>query len=219
MSLETIKKLREKTGAGILDCQNALKESQQNWDKALEWLKKRGLAQAEKKALRETKQGRIASYLHGDGRIGVLLEVSIETDFAGRSEDFKNFTHQLCLHITALNPLFISKEDIPLDIIEKEKAIFTEQAKREGKKSAIIDKITQGRINKWCAEVCLMEQVFLPTAQSDSPKTVAERLKEMVALLRENILIRRFVRFEMGEEIQKNMYPASCPRITGTPSQ
>ena len=211
MSLESIKKLREKTGAGILDCQNALKESQQNWDKALEWLKKRGLAQAEKKALREAKQGRISSYLHGDGRIGVLLEVCVETDFAGRSSDFKNFNHQLCLHITALNPLFIQREDIPSDMIEKEKELLKEQAKREGKKDSLLDKITEGRINKWYAEVCLMEQVFLPTAQGDSPKTVAESLKEMVALLRENILIRRFVRFEMGEEIQKNTYAFSTP--------
>ena len=148
MSLESVKKLREKTGAGILDCQNALKESQQNWDKALEWLKKRGLAQAEKKALRETNQGRVSSYLHGDGRIGVLLEVSVETDFASRSEDFKNFTHQLCLHITAMNPQFIQKEDIPLQIIEKEKALFKEQAKREGKKDSITDKIAEGRFKQ-----------------------------------------------------------------------
>ena len=211
MNLESIKKLREKTGAGILDCQNALKESQQNWDKALEWLKKRGLAQAEKKALRATNQGRISSYLHGDGRIGVLLEVSVETDFAGRSEDFKTFTHQLCLHITATNPLFIQREDIPQNIIDKEKALFKEQATREGKKPAIIDKIAEGRFNKWCAEVCLMEQIFLPTAQEDSPKTVAQSLKEKVALLRENILIRRFVRFEMGEEIKNNGYAFSLP--------
>ena len=200
MNLENIKKLRAQTGAGVLDCQKALEESQQNWDQAIEWLKKRGLARAEKKALREAKQGRVATYTHGEGRVGVLVEVSVETDFAARGEDFKTFTHQLCLHITAMNPLFIQKKDISPETLEKERALFKEQALREGKKEAITDKIAEGRIKKWCSEVCLMEQIFLPTMQSDSPKTVEAILKEMMAKLGENILIRRFVRFEMGEK-------------------
>ena len=201
MSLTDIKNLRIKTGAGVLDCQKALQESQDNFEKALEWLKKRGLARAEKKTLRLAKEGRVDTYVHGEGRIGVLLEVNIETDFAARSEDFKTFVHQLCLHIAAMNPLFIRREDVPSEMSQKEKSIFKEQAQREGKKEVVLDKIVEGRMNKWFAEVCLMEQIFLMSSQNEESKTVEEVVKDMIAKLGENILIRRFVRFELGEEL------------------
>ena len=200
MSVEEIKNLRAKTGAGILDCKKALQESKQNFDKALEWLKKRGLARAEKKSLREAKEGRVSAYLHGEGRIGVLVEVNVETDFAARGEDFKTFVHQLCLHVAAMNPLFISREDVPAEAIKKEEAVFKEQAQREGKKPAVLDKVVEGRMSKWFSEVCLMDQIFLTSSQGDEPKTVEASVKDMIAKLGENILIRRFVRFELGEQ-------------------
>jgi len=200
VGIDEIKKLRAQTGAGILDCKKALQESRQDYSKALEWLKKRGLARAAKKSLRQAKAGRVSSYVHGEGRIGVLLEVNVETDFAARGESFKAFVHQLCLHITAMNPLFIQREDVPQTLIQKEKAVFREQAKREGKKEAVLDKIAEGRINKWFSEVCLKEQIFLTSSQSDEPQSVGEALKDMIARLGESVLIRRFVRFELGEE-------------------
>ena len=201
MSITEIKNLRAKTGAGILDCKKALQESQQNFGKALEWLKKRGLARAEKKSLRQAKEGRVSAYLHGEGRIGVLAEVNVETDFAARGEDFKTFVHQLCLHIAAMNPLFISREDVPEETSKREEALLREQAQREGKKPAVLDKVVEGRMNKWFAEVCLMDQIFLSSSQSDEPKTVEASLKDMIAKLGENIQIRRFVRFELGEQV------------------
>lgn len=204
MSLNEIKNLRAKTGAGVLDCKKALQESEQNFEKALEWLKKRGLAQAEKKSLRQAKEGRVSAYLHGEGRIGVLVEVNVETDFAARGEDFKTFVHQLCLHIAAMNPLFIQRADMPEEVRKKEETILKEQTQREHKKPpAVLDKIVEGKMNKWFSEVCLMEQIFLSSSQGDEPKTVEASLKDMIAKLRENILIRRFVRFELGEEYLK----------------
>ena len=211
MSLDEIKSLRAKTGAGVLDCKKALQESKQNFEKALEWLKKRGLARAEKKSFRQAKEGRISTYLHGEGRIGVLVEVNVETDFAARGEDFKTFVHQLCLHIAAMNPLFVQREDIPEETRKKEEAILKEQKQREHKKPpAVLDKIVTGKMNKWFAEVCLMEQIFLSSSQGDEPKTVEASLKDMISKLGENILIRRFVRFELGEECSPTANGASA---------
>ena len=203
MSVAEIKTLRAKTGAGVLDCKTALLESGQDFEKALKWLKARGLARAEKKALRLAKEGKVASYLHGEGRIGAMVEVNVETDFASRGEDFKIFTHQLCLHITAMNPLFISREEVPKSLCEKEKSVFREQALREGKKASVLDKITEGRMNKWFSEICLKEQIFLSSMQTEQPKTVEESLKDLISKLGENVVIRRFVRFELGEQISK----------------
>ena len=202
MSLAEIKTLRAKTGAGVLDCQKALKESAGDFEKAVLYLKKKGLARAEKKSVRLAKQGRISTYLHGEGRIGVVTEVNVETDFAARGQDFKNFTHQLCLHIAAMNPLFIRREDVPSDLKQKEKEVFREQARQEGKKASILDKVVEGRMNKWFSEACLLEQTFLSSTQSDSPKTVEASLKDLIARLGENVQIRRFVRFELGEAEQ-----------------
>ena len=198
--IEAIKNLRASTGAGILDCKKALQESGQNTEKAMEWLKKRGLAKAAKKAGRSAKQGVVSSYLHGEGRIGVLVEVNTETDFAARSQQFKTFVHHLGLHIAAMSPLFICQEDIPADLWEKEKAIFMEQAQREGKKSSVLDKVVQGRLLKWTEEICLLKQTFLVSTQSDKPLSVELALKSAAAELGENVVIRRFVRFELGEQ-------------------
>ena len=196
---EFIKRLRTVSGAGILDCKNALQETDNNFEKAVEWLKKRGLARAGKKALRETRQGLISSYLHGEGRIGVLVEVNIETDFAARGTDFKDFVHKLCLHIAAMNPLVIDSKEMSEDMKKKEEEVFREQAKREGKSSAVLDKVVEGRMRKWFSEVCLLEQTFLSSTQTDKPQSVKQTLTELIARLGENVVIRRFVRFELGE--------------------
>ncbi|MDE0518359.1 MAG: translation elongation factor Ts [Bdellovibrionales bacterium] len=201
MSLEEIKHLRAKTGAGVLDCKKAWEESGQDFNKALEWLKKKGLARAEKKSLRQAKEGKISAYLHGQGRIGVLVEVNVETDFAARGEVFKEFTHQLCLHIAAMDPLFVKREEVPKERVKKEEAIFRAQVEKEGKKEVVRDKIVKGKMEKWFSEICLLEQVFLISAQSDEIKTVEAALKDIIAQLGENVCIRRFVRFELGEEI------------------
>ena len=201
MSVGEIKHLRAKTGAGILDCKKALEESGQDFGKALDWLKKKGLARAEKKSLRQAKEGKVSAYLHGDGRIGVLVEVNVETDFAARGDFFKTFTHQLCLHIAAMNPLFIRRENVPEEMMKKEEAIFRAQIKKEGKKDTMLDKIIKGKMDKWFSEICLLEQIFLISSQSDEIKTVETVLKDVIAKLGENVQIRRFVRFELGEEV------------------
>lgn len=200
MGIIEVKNLRAQTGAGILDCKKALQENKQNIKEALKWLKKNGLLKAAKKSSRVAKEGRVSSYIHGDGRVGVILEVNVETDFAARSEDFKTFTHQLCLHIVAMNPLYIKKEEIPKNVKQEEEKIFQEQIKKEGKKLNIIDKIVEGKINKWFSEVCLMEQIFLSSSQGNDPKTVEDTLKDIISRLGENVVISRFVRFELGEE-------------------
>ncbi|MDE0119521.1 MAG: translation elongation factor Ts [Bdellovibrionales bacterium] len=209
MSVEEIKHLRAKTGAGVLDCKKAWEESGKDFNRALDWLKKKGLARAEKKSLRQAKEGKISAYLHGEGRIGVLVEVNVETDFAARGEVFKEFTHQLCLHIAAMDPLFIQREEVPKERVEREEAIFRAQVKKAGKKDSVLDKIIQGKMNKWFSEVCLLEQIFLMSAQSKEAKTVEAALKDVIAQLGENVRIRRFVRFELGEE--------SLPSSEGSP--
>ncbi len=198
MKLSLIKNLRALTGAGVMDCQLALQESQYDEKKALQWLKKKGLSLAQKKFHRLAKQGCVSSYLHNRGRIGVLVEVNVETDFAADGKDFKTFVHQLCLHITAMNPLFIQSQDISESRLQEEKNIFKEQMKKEGKPSHIQDKIIEGKLNKWFSEVCLMDQIFLSSSQDEKPQTVKEVLMNLIAKLGENVVIRRFIRFELG---------------------
>ncbi len=200
MSIVAIKKLRTLTGAGFMDCQKALLATSQDEKKALEWLKKKGLLQAEKKTFRQAKQGQIASYIHSPGRMGVLVEVNVETDFAARGKDFNQFVHQLCLHITAMHPLFISPSDIPKERQEKEKEYFKAQALKAGKPKGILEKVATGKWDKWVKDQCLMKQIFLASSQTDSPCTVEDALKNLIARLGENIIIRRFVRFELGQE-------------------
>ncbi len=200
MNTQNIKRLRLLTGAGVLNCQEALKATGGDFEKAQMWLRKKGLAGAGKKGLREARQGMVSSYLHGPGRIGVLVEVNVETDFAARGEDFKSFVHHLCLHIAASAPLVVEAKDLPEEVKNREANLFREQAEAEGKQATLIPKMVQGRLKKWMNEVCLMDQIFLLSRQTDKPQTVRQVLTELIARLGENVVIRRFVRFELGEE-------------------
>ena len=196
---EMIKQLRERTGAGILECKKALTETQGNIDKAIEQLRKKGLATAAKKAGRIAAEGVVDSYIHGNGRIGVLVEVNIETDFAAQNDEFRQFVKDVAMQIAAAKPEYVSREEIPESVIEKEKDIIRAQAAKEGKPENIIEKMLTGRIEKYYKEVCLLEQVWI----KDSDRTIKDLMTERIAAIGENINIRRFVRFERGEGIEK----------------
>ena len=199
ISASMVKDLREKTNAGMLDCKKALEENQGDFEKAVEWLRKKGLSSAAKKAGRLASEGLVATYVHGEGRIGVLLEVNSETDFVARNENFQAFVKDIALHIAAAAPLSISPDEIPQDKIDSEKQILVGRAKEQGKKAEMIDKIVDGQIKKWIAENCLLEQKFV----KNPDLTVGDYLKETIAKIGENIVIRRFVRFELGEGLEK----------------
>lgn len=194
-----VKKLRQQTGAGIMDCKQALQASDNNFDKALEWLRKRGISTVAKKSGREAAEGLIVSYIHGNGRIGVLVEVNSETDFVARNESFKSFVKELCLHIAAMQPLYLKEEEIQ----EKEKKIFEEQALLKSKNREMTGRIAEGLYKKWLAEVCLLNQEFV-RENAVSKQTVEQALNDLIARIGENIIIRRFVRFALGETVQKN---------------
>ena len=204
MSIETIKELRERTGAGFGDCKKALSKTSGNMDEALKWLKKQGLAQMAKRAGKDAKEGLVSSYIHTNGRIGVLLEVNTETDFSARSEAFQEFVKNLTLHITALNPLCISEENIPPDVFEKQKQAFKEQVAKEGKPSSVAEKIIKGRLEKWKKEICLLHQPFFHPGADEKEVTVEEAIAELTNQIREKIVIRRFVCYKLGEETVKN---------------
>ncbi len=191
-----VKALREQTGAGMLDSKLALEEAGGDSTKAVEILRKKGQLKAGKKAGRATRQGIIDSYVHGEGRIGVMLEVNCETDFVARNDEFKSLVHDLALHIAAQAPLYVSREDVPAEVLAKEKTIYEEAAKTEGKGSAaIIEKIVAGRVEKFYEEACLLEQAFV----KDLNTTVAELIQKKIATLGEKIRVRRFVRYVRGE--------------------
>ena len=194
-----VKELREATGAGMMDCKKALTETDGNIEKAVEFLREKGLSAAAKKSGRIAAEGIVDSYIHGNGRIGVLVEVNIETDFAAKNQDFKDFVHDVALQIAALNPTYVRKDEVPTEALEKEKEILRAQALNEGKPEKIIDKMVEGRIEKYYKDVCLLEQSFV----KDQDKTIQQLLNEKIAAIGENISIRRFVRFEMGEGIAK----------------
>ena len=194
-----VKELRESTGAGRMDCKKALVETDGNMEKAVEALRKKGLATAAKKAGRIASEGLVEAYIHGGGRIGVMVEVNIETDFAAKNQDFKDFCHDVAMQIAAHSPLYVRREEVPAETIEKEREILKAQAMKEGKPEAIAEKMVTGRIEKYFAEVCLLEQGFI----KDPDKTVEQVLKEKIALIGENMNIRRFVRYERGEGLQK----------------
>ncbi len=196
---QMIKELRQRTGSGLMDCKKALEENSCDMDQAVDWLRKKGLSRAAKKSGRVAAEGLVTSYIHSGGRIGVLLEVNSETDFVARTEDFKNFTNDIAMHIAASNPLAVSVEEMSGDQIEKEKEVLTARNREEGKKEEMIEKIVSGQIKKWLAENCLLEQKYVKNPDI----TVAEYLKNTVAKIGENLVIRRFVRFELGEGIEK----------------
>lgn len=194
-----VKELRDRTQAGMMDCKNALVAADGDMAKATEILREKGLATAAKKQGRIAAEGIVDSYIHGNGRIGVLLEVNCETDFVAMNATFKEFVRDLAMHVAATNPLYVSVEDVPAEEIEKEKAILKAQAINEGKPEKIADKIVEGRISKYYEEVCLLEQFFV----KDPDKKVKDLVTEMTATIGEKIAIRRFVRFEKGEGIAK----------------
>lgn len=191
-----VKELREKTGAGILDCQKALVESGDNIEKAIEHLRQKGLAAAQKKAGRETNEGIIASYIHPGSRIGVLVEVNCETDFVARNDEFQAFVRDLALQIAASNPSFVKREDIPAPVVEKEKQIYLAQAKEMGKPEPAWAKIVDGKLEKFYQESCLLEQTFI----KDPTVTIKDLLAQKIAKIGENIAVRRFTRYQLGHE-------------------
>lgn len=190
-----VKELRDKTGAGIMDCKEALTASEGSMDDAVDFLRKKGLQSAAKRSARTTREGIIESYIHTGNRLGVLLEVNCETDFVARTDDFQTFVRDLAMHIAASNPLYISKDDVPEEALEKERAILEEQAKQAGRPEQVIPKIVEGRLQKYYEEHCLLEQPFVKNPDI----TVDEMLKEQIAKMGENITVGRFTRFLLGE--------------------
>ena len=191
-----VKELRGKTGAGILDCQNALKETGSDIEKAIDLLRERGLAAAQKKAGRESKEGVVSCYIHGGSKIGVLVEVNCETDFVARNEEFQELVKDVALQIAAANPSCVKREQVPSEQVEREKAIYLAQAKELGKPEAAIDKIVQGKLEKFYQENCLLEQSFI----KDPNVSITEILTQKIAKLGENISIARFTRYQLGQE-------------------
>lgn len=192
---KVVKELRDKTGAGMMDCKNALKESDGDIENAIDFLRKAGVAKAEKKGSRDTKEGIVYSYIHAGGRLGVLIEVNCETDFVAKTKGFIDLTHNLAMQIAATNPIALDRESIPESVSSREKEIYADQASTSGKPENIIEKMVDGKMNKFFQENCLMEQAYI----KDSEKKVSELLTESIATLGENITISRYVRFAVGE--------------------
>lgn len=199
ISAKLVKELRDKTGSGMMDCKKALTETGGDIEKAIDYLRTKGLAAAGKKAGRIASEGAVGSYIHMGGRIGVLIEVNCETDFVGKSPKFQELVKDLAMQVAASNPEFVSEEEVPAERLEREKAIFREQALAEGKPEKIVDKIMAGRVQKFYNQVCLLNQPFI----KEDKKTVSEVVKGAIAEIGENINVRRFVRFEMGEGLEK----------------
>ncbi|NLM26066.1 MAG: translation elongation factor Ts [Firmicutes bacterium] len=194
-----VKELREKTGAGMMDCKKALTEKNGNMEEAIAYLREKGLSAAEKKAGRIAAEGLVESYIHSGGRIGVLVEVNCETDFVAKTAEFQEFVKDIAMHIAAANPQYVSREEVPAPVIESEKAIYRAAALNEGRPERVIDKIVEGRLDKFFSEVCLLEQAFVKNPDI----TVGQLVTDKIATIGENINIRRFVRFERGEGLEK----------------
>lgn len=198
VTAQMVKELREITSAGMLDCKNALVETDGNLDDAIKLLREKGLAKAAKKAGRIASEGAIISYVHG-GRIGVIVEINSETDFVGKLDEFQEFGRDVAMQIAAANPKYIRREEVPAEILDEEREILRQQAINEGKPEKIIDKMVEGRVEKYYKESCLLEQTFI----KDGEKTINQLLMEKIAKIGENISIRRFTRYELGEGIEK----------------
>ncbi len=195
ISASLVKELRERTNAGFMDCKTALKESNGDVDKAIEYLRVKGLATAQKKSHRQTNEGLVLSYIHPGSRIGVLLELNCETDFVARTDEFQHFARDIAMQIAATAPLGVGREDIPQDVLEKERALYRTQALEQKKPEKVVEKIVDGKIEKFYAESCLLDQPFI----KDDTKTVLGLLNELIAKLGENIKIVRFARFQIGQ--------------------
>lgn len=194
-----VKELRERTGAGMMDCKKALSATDGDLEKAIDFLREKGLAAAAKKAGRVAAEGLVGAYIHGGGRIGVLVEVNCETDFVAKTDAFKELVKDIAMHIAATNPSYLKREEVPTAELEHEQAVLAEQARNEGKPEKIIEKMVAGRIEKYYKEVCLMEQPFV----KDPDKTISDLITESIAKIGENISIRRFTRYQLGEGIEK----------------
>ena len=195
ISAAMVKGLREKTGAGIMDCKEALAECDADMDKAVEFLRKKGLATAAKRAGRALSEGIIHSYIHTGGKLGVLIEVNCETDFVAKTDDFMELAKNLAMHIAASNPLGIRAEDVPAEVVEKEREIYRAQALESGKPEKVVEKIIEGKVSKFFKECCLLDQAYV----RNPDMTVADLLNEAIAKIGENITVKRFVRFQIGE--------------------
>ncbi|MEX1031026.1 MAG: translation elongation factor Ts [Paenibacillaceae bacterium] len=196
-----VKELRERTAAGMLDCKKALEEANGDIDKASDILREKGLAAASKKSGRIATEGAVESYIHAGGKIGVLVEINCETDFVGKTDKFREFVRDIAMQVAAANPLYIRREEVPTEDLEKEKEILRAQALNEGKPEKIIERMVEGRISKFYEENCLMEQTYI----KDPDKTIDQLLNEKISQIGENITIRRFVRFELGEGLEKKV--------------
>lgn len=194
-----ISKLREQTGAGMMDCKAALEEADGNFDAAAQILRKKGIAKAAKRAGKIAAEGIVASYIHAGGKVGVLVEVNCETDFVAKNEEFQKLVKDIAMHIAASSPLYVSSGDVPDDLIEKEKDIYRAQLEKEGKPADIIEKILEGKIEKYFSEICLLDQPFI----KDEDKTIDQLLTEKTGEIGEKISVRRFTRYELGEGIEK----------------
>ena len=194
-----IKDLRERTGAGMADCKKALVECDADVEKAIDYLRKKGLAKAAKKAGREATEGLVSSYIHGGGRIGVLVEVNCETDFVARNEDFVAFTKDVAMQVAAMGAQYVRKEEVPEDVIAREKEVLMAKGKESGKPEPVVAKMVDGQLAKWLKEICLLDQAFV----KNPDKTIDQIQQELVAKIGENIKIRRFVRYELGEGLEK----------------
>ncbi|MHB9146747.1 MAG: translation elongation factor Ts [Symbiobacteriia bacterium] len=194
-----VKELREKTGAGMMDCKKALGETNGDMQQAIDLLREKGLAAAAKKASRVASEGIVDAYIHGGGRVGVLVEVNCETDFVARNEDFRAFVHDVALQVAALKPQYVGREEVPADVIAHEREVLKAQALQEGKPAHIVDKMVEGRLEKFYKETCLLEQPFV----KDQDTTLQQVLNALVAKIGEKVSVRRFARFEMGEGLAK----------------
>jgi len=199
MNAKLVKELREKTGCGMMDCKNALVEANDNIDKAIEILREKGLAKTAKKSGRIAAEGVVQSYIHMGGKIGVLVEVNCETDFVAKTDGFLKFAKDVAMHIAASNPKYVSREEVPAEEVEHEKEILKVQALNEGKPEKIVDKMVEGRLNKFYEEICLLDQPFVKNPDI----TIGDFVKEEIMAIGENVKIRRFARFQMGEGLEK----------------
>lgn len=197
ITVEMVKDLRQATAAGILDCRKALEIAEGDFDKAVDYLREKGLAKAAKRVDREAKDGLVVSYIHGGGRIGVLVEVNCETDFVARTEEFQGMVNDIAMQIAAMSPRYVKREDIPQSVIEHEQQLFRAQALEEGKPERVVDRIVEGRMEKFYSEVCLLEQPFI----RDEDQTIDDLVKAQITKTGENMIVRRFARFELGESL------------------
>jgi elongation factor Ts len=198
ISMELIKDLRQRTGAGVVDCKTALNEGKGDIEKAIEYLRRKGLATAAKKAGRVASDGLVSSYIHAGGKIGVLVEINCETDFVAKTEDFQTFVKNIAMQIAAANPQYVQREEIPQEVLSKEREIYRAQALESKKPEKVIDKIVEGKLERFFSEVCLLEQTFI----KDGDVTIKEVLDALIGKIGENIQIRRFARFQLGEGLQ-----------------